>query len=186
MLSAIFFRFCAISNSFIKRNVEGTPSSVSAAQFQSGVGVGLSKSGLTSQKIAAPQSLQQKGEKYSSKVGFPSPNLVKDVKSENTGLKDPVNQAPTNKEKVPSMAANKKKVQNGKGSSGTEGSLANFWSRASAKSKASCPAETSSGWYIWVYAMQFFVFGCLTIKYKLHMNINLHLIYLRGSGTLFL
>ncbi|EXC05378.1 DNA polymerase delta subunit 3 [Morus notabilis] len=138
-------RFCAISNSFIKRNVEGTPSSVSAAQFQSGVGVGLSKSGLTSQKIAAPQSLQQKGEKYSSKVGFPSPNLVKDVKSENTGLQDPVNQAPTNKEKVPSMAANKKKVQNGKGSSGTEGSLANFWSRASAKTKASCPAETSSG-----------------------------------------
>lgn len=137
-------RFCAISNSFIKRNVEGTPSSVSATQIQSGVGLGPSRSSFASQNVAAPQSLQHKGGQSSSKVGFPSPNLVKDVKSETTGVQDQANKAPTNKDKVPSMPANKKKVENGKSSSGTEGSLANFWSRASTKSKASGASETSA------------------------------------------
>lgn len=152
-----FFRFCAISNSFIKRNVEGTPSSVSAPQIQSGVGLGPSRSSFASQNVAAPQSLQPKGGQSSSKVGFPSPNLVKDVKSETTGVQDQA-KAPTNKEKAPSMPANKKKVENGKSSSGTEGSLANFWSRASVKSKASGASETSAGWYIRVMAMQLFSF----------------------------
>lgn len=59
------------------------------------------------------------------------------------------------------MLANKKKVENGKSSSGTEGSLANFWSRASAKSKASGASETSAGWYIRVLAMQFSFFPLL-------------------------
>lgn len=136
-------RFCAISNSFIKRNVEGTPSSVSAPQIQSGVGLGPSRSSFASQNVAAPQSLQHKGGQFSSKVGFPSPNLVKDVKSETTGVQDQA-KALTNKENVPSMPANKKKVENGKSSSGTEGSLANFWSRASAKSKANGASETSA------------------------------------------
>ncbi|PON98491.1 DNA polymerase subunit Cdc [Trema orientale] len=140
-------RFCAISNSFIKRNVEGTPLSVSAPQLQSGVGLGQSKSNLTHQNAAVQQSLQDKKEQFSSKLSVPSPNVVKEVKSESngTGVNGQVNKPPTNKEKVPSVPANKKKVLNNKSSSGTEGSLANFWSRASAKSKATCPSETSNG-----------------------------------------
>ena len=141
------FRFCAISNAFIKRNVEGTPSSVSPSQPDSGVGLGPSKSNLTRQNVPVKQFLQDKAEQFSSKVGVPSPNVVKEVKSESNGTEvhDQANKQTTNKDNVPSVPANKKKVQNSKSSSSTEGSLANFWSRASTKSKATCPSETSNG-----------------------------------------
>ncbi|KAL5564914.1 hypothetical protein UlMin_028078 [Ulmus minor] len=138
-------RFCGISNSFVKRNVEGTSTSVSAPQLQSGVGSGPSKSNLSRQNDMVPQSIENKGQQSFSKAGQPSPDMVKDVKSENNGARvhDQDNKPSTDKEKVPSVAANKKKVQNSKSSSGTEGSLANFWSRASAKSKASFPSENN-------------------------------------------
>ncbi|XP_062096468.1 uncharacterized protein LOC133802211 isoform X2 [Humulus lupulus] len=140
-------RFCAISNDFIKRNVEGTPSIVLTPQPQSGGGPGPSKSQLAHQNVAVQQSVQEKGEQHGSNIGIPSPTVVKEVKKETngTGVHDQANKPTTIKDKAPSVPANKKNVQNSKCSSGTEGSLANFWSRASTKSKPKCPSETSNG-----------------------------------------
>ncbi|KAF4363844.1 hypothetical protein F8388_000509 [Cannabis sativa] len=140
-------RFCAISSDFIKRNVDGTPSIVSTPKPQSGGGLNPSKSDLARQNGAARQSVQEKTEQRGSKVGIPSPNVVKEVKSETTGtgVHDLANKPTISKDKDPHVPANKKKAQNSKSSSGTDGSLANFWSRASAKSKPSCPSETTNG-----------------------------------------
>lgn len=146
-------RFCGISNSFVKRNVEGTPLDISSSHLKSEVNLGL-KSNLAHQSITVPQSLQNKGQQSSSKADLLSPSVAKDVKSESNGSEVHAQASkPPGDKKNTSLPAEEKKVQNGKGSSSTGGSLATFWSRASAKSKPSCPAENSNlipnpaGWF---------------------------------------
>ncbi|XP_015866301.2 uncharacterized protein LOC107403900 [Ziziphus jujuba] len=137
-------RFCGISNSFVKRNVEGTPLDISSSHLKSEVNLGL-KSNLAHQSITVPQSLQNKGQQSSSKADLLSPSVAKDVKSESNGSEVHAQASkPPGDKKNTSLPAEEKKVQNGKGSSSTGGSLATFWSRASAKSKPSCPAENSN------------------------------------------
>lgn len=128
MLTTIFLRFCGVSNSFVQRNVDDPPVVPAAPQTKSAVG------------LATAESI--------SKIGLKSHNVVKDVKIEsngagNTGIQDNVSK-PADKEKVFPLPAGKKKVQADK-SSASGGSLANFWGRASAKSKpSSVPAENSN------------------------------------------
>ena len=115
--------------------------SVSTPQIQTGLSLGPSKCTFSGKKTSVPEPLQQKVEQTSLKV-------VKDVKNESnsTGIQDEPNKPSMNKEKPkPPLPASKTKVQNGKSSSGAEGSLANLWNRASAKPKASSPVEATAG-----------------------------------------
>ncbi|KAK9268517.1 hypothetical protein L1049_000270 [Liquidambar formosana] len=140
-------RFCGISNSFVKRNAEGTPVGIVAPQPKSSGVSAPSKSNSPHQTIAVPQPQQRKVLQSSPKVGLQSPSVATDVKSESNGTQvdDQASKPPADKEKVPPLPANKKKGQDDKGSTGTGGSLANLWGRASAKSKPSCaPAETNN------------------------------------------
>ncbi|KAI3509754.1 hypothetical protein L1887_25276 [Cichorium endivia] len=100
-------RFCGVSNSFVKRNTEGTP-------------------------INNTTSLQEKKVEQSN----PKPDKGKDVQNGSHKaqvLKQEVKPVPQ-KEQAPQLP-NKKKPQNDKTSSGTSGSLASMWGRASAKPK---------------------------------------------------
>ncbi|KAB1216429.1 DNA polymerase delta subunit 3 [Morella rubra] len=138
-----FFRFCGISNSFVKRSVEGTPVSISNQLPKTAGSPGHLSSVYQNTKV--PQSQQ-------TKVQQPS---QKDVKSEynGTGIHGHNAKPPADKEKVLPVPLGKKSVQNGKNPSGAEGSLANFWGRASAKSKDCVPAgnnniiPNATGWY---------------------------------------
>ncbi|XP_021814891.1 DNA polymerase delta subunit 3 [Prunus avium] len=139
-------RFCGISNSFVKRNVEGAPLSIEAPQLKTKAVVGPSESSLAHQNIAFPKHVQNKGQQSSPKVGLQAPNVVKDVKSESngTGAFDQANKPPAVKDKVPPVPANKKKVQNDKSSSASGGSLANLWGRASVKPKSNTLSENNN------------------------------------------
>ncbi|KAG4204358.1 hypothetical protein ERO13_A04G043100v2 [Gossypium hirsutum] len=134
--------FCGISNSFVKRNVDGTPAKVATAQPNS---VGIS--GLSMHNSAqsnAPQ--QNKVQQSSSKVAQKPPIVIKGIKSDSISgeVHDLVTKPSADKEKNISFPSNKKKGQNDKGSTGNGGSLANFWDRASAKPKTcSAPADNS-------------------------------------------
>ncbi|XP_062168520.1 uncharacterized protein LOC133874660 isoform X2 [Alnus glutinosa] len=137
-------RFCGISSSFVQRNVEGTPGTIANPLTKTAGGLGQSKSSSVYQNTTVPQPQQDKVQHSSQKVGLQSPNVVKDIESEitGTGVRGQSTK-PGDKEKVPPLPAGKK-VQNGKSASDTGGSLANFWGRASAKSKPSVPAEDNN------------------------------------------
>ncbi|TYH74391.1 hypothetical protein ES332_D05G395600v1 [Gossypium tomentosum] len=136
-------RFCGISNSFVKRNVDGTPAKVATAQPNS---VGISGLSIhNSAQFSAPlPSQQNKVQQSSSKVAQKPPIVVKGIKSDSIsgGVHDLATKPSADKEKNTSFPSNKKKGQNDKGSTGNGGSLANFWDRASAKPKTcSVPAD---------------------------------------------
>ncbi|GMI90001.1 hypothetical protein like AT1G78650 [Hibiscus trionum] len=137
-------RFCGISTSFVKRNVDGTTARVATAQPNS-VGIsGLSKHASAHTSASLP-SQQNKLQQSSSKVAQQPPSVIKDTKSDNIsgGVHDLATK-PSDKEKVTSLPSNKKKGQNDKGSAGNGGSLANFWDRASTKPKTcTVPADNS-------------------------------------------
>lgn len=132
-------RFCGISNSFVKRTAEGAPVSNVASQPKTTGLLGPSKSISAHQTIAVQQPQERKVQQSSPKVSLQSPSVVTDVKDESNGTRahDQASKPPADKGKAPPLPANKKKGQNDK-SSGTEGSLANMWGRASVKSKPSC------------------------------------------------
>lgn len=150
-LTSIFLRFCGISNSFVRRNVDGQPAVSATPQTKSVVGLGPTKSNIVQQppKIIAHDS--------TAKVDLKSHNVV--VKNEsngtgNTGVHDNINKPIAEKEKSLPLPAGKKKVQADKSGSGTGGSLASFWARPSAKPKpCAVPAENSNmiskpaGWF---------------------------------------
>ncbi|XP_076940600.1 uncharacterized protein LOC143609846 [Bidens hawaiensis] len=119
-------RFCGVSNSFVKRNTEGTPVINSAGPQLKSVGVhGQSKTSSVNQALDTSLGKEKKIEQSN-----PKPNQAINV------------QSGTHKEQVPQ---NKKKIQNDKTSSGTSSSLASMWGRASAKPKpesASVKTET--------------------------------------------
>ncbi|TYH29941.1 hypothetical protein ES288_A01G054000v1 [Gossypium darwinii] len=134
-------RFCGISASFVKRNVDGTTARVAAAQPDSAGTSGPSKQN-SSQTNAALPSQQNKVLQSSSKVAQHTPIMVKDVKSD--GIREVHNLAvkpSTDKKKTTSLPSNKNKDQNGKSSTGNEGSLATLWGRACTKPKSSSVPE---------------------------------------------
>ncbi|GLT72423.1 hypothetical protein SLA2020_443600 [Shorea laevis] len=78
-------RFCGISNSFVKRNVDGTPVSIAAAQPKTVETSGPSKNNSAQSNVVSPF-LKNKVEQSSSKFALQSPSVVKDVRSDDTGL----------------------------------------------------------------------------------------------------
>ncbi|XP_010531924.1 PREDICTED: uncharacterized protein LOC104808089 [Tarenaya hassleriana] len=101
-------RFCGVSNSFVKRNVEGTVVNACAPQTKT---------------VAAPLKQEKKFQQPSPKVGVQLPPV------QDQSLK-----SSSDKEKVPSVPLNKE-GHDQKSSSGTGSSLTNLWGRASSKSK---------------------------------------------------
>lgn len=145
--------------------MEGPSSDVSSQHLKGGVVQGP-KSNVARQRIAVPQSLQNKGQQSSSKAGLLSPNAAKDVKSESNGSGVHAQASkPSADKKIPPRLVKEKNVQNDRGSSSSGGSLAKLWGRASAKSKPSYPTVTGNlipnhtGWFhlLLLYAAKFLV-----------------------------
>lgn len=137
-LTNIFLRFCGISNSFVRRTVDGTPVVSATPQTKSVVDTVPKKSNIVHQP---PKNITHDS---TAKVDLKSQNGLKDVKSENngtgnTGAHDNINKPTAEKEKALPLATGKKKVQADK--SGSGGSLASFWGRPNAKPK---PCSTSA------------------------------------------
>ncbi|XP_042024672.1 DNA polymerase delta subunit 3-like [Salvia splendens] len=125
-------RFCGVSNSFVKRTVGGTPLGTGSLQVKSTRVSGLSSSSIP-QATADPRSIQNNFQNAGSNPGDQAPNTAKPVKTEGNVKPDLAQIA--DKEKVPRQLPNNKKGQNNKNSSGSGGSLASMWGRASAKPK---------------------------------------------------
>ncbi|KAL1537953.1 DNA polymerase delta subunit 3-like [Salvia divinorum] len=125
-------RFCGVSNSFVKRTVGGTPLGSGSLQVKSTRVSGLSSSSIP-QATADPRSIQKNFQNAGSNPGAQPLNTEKPVKTEGNVKPDPAQVA--EKEKVPRPLLNNKKGQNNKNSSGSGGSLASMWGRASAKPK---------------------------------------------------
>ncbi|XP_047962225.1 uncharacterized protein LOC125207065 [Salvia hispanica] len=125
-------RFCGVSNSFVKRTVGGTPLGTGSIQMKSTRVSGLSSSSIP-QATADPRSIQKNSQNAGLNPGAQPPNTAKPVKTEGNVKPDLAQVA--EKEKVPRPLPNNKKGQNNKNSSGSGGSLASMWGRASAKPK---------------------------------------------------
>ncbi|GJW47877.1 DNA-directed DNA polymerase [Tanacetum coccineum] len=111
-------RFCGVSNSFVKRNTEGTPGTSTGPSLKN-VGIpGPSKSNISNQTSNSSLHQEKKVD-----LSDPKPDQGKIIQSGN------------HKEQVPQFPNNKKKAQNDKSSSGTASMLASMWGRASAKPK---------------------------------------------------
>ncbi|RXI02928.1 hypothetical protein DVH24_003006 [Malus domestica] len=148
-------RFCGISNSFVKRNVDGAPLSTESPQLNSEAVIGQPESKAISNRWLArglvlalwPSKILQNINILMNSRGSYLPssptegqrarrlptNVVKDVKSEINGTRvfGQANKRPADKEKV----------QNENSSSASGGSLANFWGQASVKSKSDAPEK---------------------------------------------
>ncbi|KAF6158328.1 hypothetical protein GIB67_022408 [Kingdonia uniflora] len=140
-------RFCGVSNSFVKRNANRPSTGV--AKQPTIVGVAMSSSSAKVQIPSFPQQLQGKIHKVSPKIEHP-PKVVSPVVKNvsNTNFNAQAVRPSAEKEKVNAFPANKKIIQNEQSSSGTGGSLANMWGRASTKQKGlkpdCAPAETNT------------------------------------------
>ncbi|PWA54859.1 DNA-directed DNA polymerase [Artemisia annua] len=111
-------RFCGVSNSFVKRNTEGTPGTSTGSSLKI-VGIpGPSRSNISNQTSNSSLHQEKKVD-----LPYPKPDQGKIIQSGN------------HKEQVPQFPNNKKKAQNDKSSSGTASMLASMWGRASAKPK---------------------------------------------------
>ncbi|GKV02134.1 hypothetical protein SLEP1_g14606 [Rubroshorea leprosula] len=132
-------RFCGISNSFVKRNVDGTPVSIAAAQPKT-VGTSGPSKNSSAQSNVVSSFQKNKIEPSSSKFALQSPSPVEDVRSDDIGgaLQDKATNSSADKEKIRHLPSTKKKGQSDKSSSGGAGLLANLLDRASAKSKSTC------------------------------------------------
>ncbi|KAL8209081.1 hypothetical protein R6Q57_008493 [Mikania cordata] len=108
-------RFCGVSNSFVKRNAEGTPVNNTGPQLKNAGIHGQSKTNSIHQISDSSLGKVKKIEQSD-----PKPNQGINVQSE------------SHREQVPQS---KKKIQNDKISSGTSSSLASMWGRASSKPK---------------------------------------------------
>ncbi|XP_027342328.1 uncharacterized protein LOC113855071 isoform X2 [Abrus precatorius] len=136
-------RFCGISNSFVRRNVDGPPVVFGASQTKSVVCERPTMSNIVHQppnRITCDSVV---------KVDAKPQNVAKDIKNEsngtgNTGVHDNISKPAADKEKALPMPTGKKKVQADKNGS-IGGSLASFWGRASAKPKpGSLPVENNT------------------------------------------
>ncbi|KAJ7981858.1 DNA polymerase delta subunit like [Quillaja saponaria] len=134
-------RFCGVSNSFVRRNVDGTPVVPAASWAKSTGGLGPTKSTIVHENIALRKPQQNKIQQSSAKGSLQSSNVVDDVKTEsndtgNARLHDHIGKAAPDKAVVPPFPAGRKKAQDDKSSSSTGGLLENLWGRASAKPKS--------------------------------------------------
>ncbi|KAL9232477.1 hypothetical protein vseg_007587 [Gypsophila vaccaria] len=120
-------RFCGVSNSFVKRNAEGTASAATPLKAK---GIGAIGSTSANQPSAVPQP-QKKLPQSSPKVSVPSSNVASTKIETSTGADI---QKEVVKDKLP-LPPSKKKGHSDKNPAG--GSLANFWGRASSKSNSS-------------------------------------------------
>ncbi|XP_042477140.1 uncharacterized protein LOC122058582 isoform X2 [Macadamia integrifolia] len=141
-------RYCGVSNSFVKRNAKETPPVFVPPQRNNSGVTGPSKSSSANQTPFVPQPQEGKIQQVSPKIGLQSTTVASnDVKNEHSAreVHAHTTKPHMDKEKGTAFPANKKTAQNDKGSSGTGGSLASLWGRASTKSKPSCPpAETNN------------------------------------------
>ncbi|KAF5190609.1 Dna polymerase delta subunit like [Thalictrum thalictroides] len=134
-------RFCGVSNSFVKRNVNGPSLGVAPPLSKNAAGITISpKVSNAPQTPAIPQ--QKAKVQQSSLKSRQSPTVTAPVVKTESNATDSNAQARSNVGKVTAVPANKKKV-NEKSSSGTSGSLANMWGRASVKLKPACAPETN-------------------------------------------
>ncbi|VVA95774.1 unnamed protein product [Arabis nemorensis] len=123
-------RFCGISNSFVKRNLEGATANVTSLQTESAKTTVQSKSGFNCQEGTVPLN-QGKGFQQ------PIPNVSHQAKSE-TNTAPAQNQSvksSSDKEKPLPVPANKKNGQGEKSVTGTGGLLKNMWGRVPAKTE---------------------------------------------------
>lgn len=139
-------RLCRISNSFVKRNVEGTHDGNTAVLNSNSTVAVASKVDPAHKPASVSQPQQKNQQQISPRVGQQSSNEVKNVNSHHTGVHEEAIKPATEREKFVQFPADKKKdLQNNKVSSGTGGSLATMWGRVSTKSKpVEAPAETSN------------------------------------------
>ncbi|KAJ7948773.1 DNA polymerase delta subunit like [Quillaja saponaria] len=142
-------RFCGVSNSFVRRSLDGAPGVLAPSHAKSDTGIGPTKTNFLHQNTSLPQPQQNKILQSSTKGSLQSSYVVKDVKTESNGTgnaraHDQTSKTAADKSAVLHFPAGKKKAQNDKSVSSTGGSLANLWDRASTKPKpSSAPAETS-------------------------------------------
>ncbi|KAK1302002.1 hypothetical protein QJS10_CPB12g00778 [Acorus calamus] len=148
-------RFCGVSNSFVKRSVDGKSITATATatatslQSKSGFGVTmLSKYDGIIKSSSSPFPQQGKTQNERSKILPPShSSIVTNGEKGNTvqEVGAPISNSQHGKEDITSAHADQKKGHIQKTSSGRGGSLANFWDRASAKPQPLSPSvETSS------------------------------------------
>ncbi|KAI4333536.1 hypothetical protein L6164_018328 [Bauhinia variegata] len=143
-------RFCGVSNSSVRRLMDGTSVVTASLQTKTAGYPGQTESNTVHQHSALPQPQQNKAPESIPKASAQSPGVVKDVNTENNGTRDKVVRdqvackLSADKKTVLPLPTGRKKVQADKGSSASGGSLANLWGRASAKSKPSShPVENS-------------------------------------------
>lgn len=128
-------RFCGISNAVVKRNAEGAPLSSAAPPAKTAGLRGLDP-GCANPPCSLQQPQEKKLQQSSPKGPLDSSNATAaSTEAKRSCSRDPQNEA-AEKTKT-SVATTKKKGQSDKSSAGTEGSLSNFWGRASTKSKSS-------------------------------------------------
>ncbi|KAL1821381.1 hypothetical protein ACET3Z_016250 [Daucus carota] len=135
-------RLCHISNSYVKRNVEGAHSGSTAVPNTDSMVSVASKSVPAHKSASVPQPQQKNQQQLNPRFGQQSSNEVKNVHNY-TGGHEEASKPATEREKFLQFPVDKKKdLQNNKVSSGTGGSLATMWGRVSAKSRPiEAPAE---------------------------------------------
>ncbi|XP_010472698.1 PREDICTED: chromatin modification-related protein EAF7-like isoform X2 [Camelina sativa] len=119
-------RFCGISNSFVKRNIEGTTGNVTAPRTESVRTTVQSKSSLDFQK-GTVLSNQGKSFQHSSHQAKSETNAAP---AQNQSVK-----SSSDKEKSFPVPPNKKNGQGEKSVTGTGGSLKNMWGRVPVKTE---------------------------------------------------
>ncbi|KAJ6853181.1 uncharacterized protein M6B38_251570 [Iris pallida] len=138
-------RFCGVSNSYVKRTVDGK--SVSAvSQLKNDTKISVKPKANSILKDSTSQPPQGPVAESSMKHGI-QPSFIGSagVKDERTApVMDQSAKPHLAKESTPTVHTTKKKVQNEKTSSGNGGSLASLWGRASEKPKPSNPAVSTT------------------------------------------
>ena len=130
----IWFRFCGVSNSFVKRNAEGAAGANTAPQAKDAgvLGQAVGSSAKQTGSILQPQ--KEKSEQAISKSAFQSSSVT--ASSTKTDRSIPCDVQTKESDKDNSSLPIKKKGQSDKSSAGTGSSLANLWGRASSKPKS--------------------------------------------------
>lgn len=138
-------RFCGVSNSYVKRTVDGKLASA-VSQLKHDIGSSVkSKTSSILKDSYAPAPQHGPGAQSSTKNGAQSSSMVTSSgKSDRTSVaNDQTTKPQAVKESLTVNHANKKKGKNDT-SSGGDSSLASLWGRASGKSKPSGPALDTS------------------------------------------
>ncbi|XP_068643158.1 uncharacterized protein [Aristolochia californica] len=140
-------RFCGVFNAFVKRSIDGKSVACNLPQPKISNLRTTSNSNAFPQVSSVPQPREGRALEASPKDLLSASAKAEEEKLEKNTSKYTVLpcKSHTEKEKSQVDLSNKKKNLNEKGLS-SGGSLANMWSRASAKSKSSCPSmEITNG-----------------------------------------